>query len=34
MGKRGSKYDVIIKHYFQGTEIKKIEDIYKDNKNS
>lgn len=32
MGKRGEKYDAIIKHYFKGTEIIKLEDIFK-NKN-
>lgn len=32
MGKRGAKYDEILKHYFKGTVMKKIDDIYK-NKN-
>ena len=29
MGKRGTKYDAILNHYFKGTVIKKIDDIYK-----
>lgn len=31
MGKRGSKYDAILKHYFSGIEIKQITDIFKEN---
>lgn len=29
LGKRGSKYDEILEHYYQGTEIKKIDDVFK-----
>jgi stage II sporulation protein D len=32
MGKRGIKYDSIIKHYFKGTEISKIDNILKNKK--
>jgi stage II sporulation protein D len=28
MGKRGSKFDEILKHYYQGVEIKKIDDVF------
>ena len=29
LGKHGNKFDGILKHYYQGIEIKKIEQIYK-----
>lgn len=32
MGKRGIKYDAIIKHYFKGTEINKIESVFENKK--
>ena len=33
MAKRGSKFDAILKHYYQGVEIKNINEIFK-NKNN
>lgn len=32
MGKRGKKYDEILKHYYSGIEIVKINDILKNKK--
>jgi stage II sporulation protein D len=32
MGKRGSTYNAILKHYFMGTELNKIDDIFKSKK--
>jgi stage II sporulation protein D len=34
MGKRGMTYDSILKHYFKGIEISKIDSIFKNNKTS
>lgn len=29
LGKRGSKFDEILEHYYQGTDIKRIDDVFK-----